>query len=75
MRITMNQKKIKALAAELAKDLKTSEDLSALSAQVMKIAVEAARFKTRGVEQTLIACVDGLTGFPDTKYKLCIISF
>lgn len=38
----MNQKKIQALAEELAKDLKTPEDLSALSAQLTKITVEAA---------------------------------
>ena len=38
----MNNDKIKAMAAELAKDLKTPEDLSALSAQLKKIAVEAA---------------------------------
>lgn len=31
MDITMNNDKLKALAAELAKDLKTPEDLSALS--------------------------------------------
>jgi len=39
---TMNQKRIQALAEELAKDLKTPEDLSALSAQLTKITVEAA---------------------------------
>lgn len=38
----MNQHKIKALALELAKDLKTPEDLSAFSAQLTKITVEAA---------------------------------
>lgn len=38
----MNQDKIKALALELAKDIKTPEDLSALSAQLTKITVEAA---------------------------------
>ena len=38
----MNNEKIKALAAEIAKDLKTPEDLSALSAQLTKITVEAA---------------------------------
>ena len=38
----MNKEKIKALAAEIAKDLKTPEDLSALSAQLTKITVEAA---------------------------------
>ena len=38
----MNQKRIQALAEELAKDLKTPEDLSALSAQLTKITVEAA---------------------------------
>lgn len=38
----MNQEKIKALAAELAKDLKTPADLNALSAQLTKITVEAA---------------------------------
>ena len=38
----MNQDKLNALATELAKDLKTPEDLSALSAQLTKITVEAA---------------------------------
>lgn len=38
----MNQDKMKALAAELAKDLKTPEDLSVFSAQLTKISVEAA---------------------------------
>ena len=38
----MNEKKLKALANELAKDLKTPEDLSALTAQLTKITVEAA---------------------------------
>ena len=40
--MTMNQDKIKALAAELAKDIKTPEDLSAFSVQRTKITVEAA---------------------------------
>jgi len=38
----MNQKQLQALAEELAKDLKTPEELSALSAQLTKIIVEAA---------------------------------
>ena len=38
----MNQEKIKQLAAELAKDLKTPEDLSKLSSELTKITVEAA---------------------------------
>jgi len=38
----MNEKKLKALANELAKDLKTPEDLTALTAQLTKITVEAA---------------------------------
>jgi len=42
MGITMNEKKLKTLANELAKDLKTPEDLSALTAQLTKITVEAA---------------------------------
>jgi transposase-like protein len=42
MGILMNQHKIKALALELAKDLKTPEDLSAFSDQLTKITVEAA---------------------------------
>ncbi len=42
MSMTMNKSKINALAAELAKDLKTPEDLSALSAQLTKMTVEAA---------------------------------
>ena len=39
---TMNEEKIKALALELAKDIKTPEDLSKFSAQLTKITVEAA---------------------------------
>ena len=42
MSMTMNQDKIKALALELAKDIKTPEDLAAFSAQLTKITVEAA---------------------------------
>jgi len=38
----MDQEKLQALAEELAKDLKTPEDLNALSAQLTKITVEAA---------------------------------
>jgi len=37
MGITMNEKKLKALANELAKDLKTPEDLTALTAQLTEI--------------------------------------
>lgn len=36
------EEKLKALASELAKDIKTGEDLSALSAQLVKLTVEAA---------------------------------
>jgi len=42
MGTTMNDKKVKILAKELAKDLKTPEDLSTLMAQLTKITVEAA---------------------------------
>ena len=42
MSYTMNQKKLEALAKELAADLKTPEDLSRLSAQLTKLTVEAA---------------------------------
>ena len=42
MSMTMDQDKLKALAAELAKDLKTPEDLGELSAQLTKLTVEAA---------------------------------
>jgi len=38
----MDQEKLKALAEELAKDVKTPEDLSTLSAQLTKLTVEAA---------------------------------
>jgi len=38
----MDQKKLQALATELAKDIKTPEDLGALSAQLTKLTVEAA---------------------------------
>lgn len=37
-----NQAKLKALAAELAKDIKTGDDLSTLSSQIVKLTVEAA---------------------------------
>lgn len=42
MSITMDKKKLTTLARELAKDIKTSDDLSALSAELTKITVEAA---------------------------------
>lgn len=42
MGITMNEKKLKALANELVKDLKTPKDLSKLTAQLTKITVETA---------------------------------
>ena len=38
----MNEEKLKAFALELAKDIKTPEALSALSAQLTKLTVEAA---------------------------------
>ncbi|MCV6575851.1 MAG: IS256 family transposase, partial [Cohaesibacter sp.] len=38
----MNKKELQALAQELAKDIKTGEDLSALSAELTKLTVEAA---------------------------------
>ena len=41
-RQTSNTDKVSMLATELAKDLKTPEDLSALSAQITKLTVEAA---------------------------------
>lgn len=42
MSITMDKKKLTALACELAKDIKTSDDLSALSAELTKRTVEVA---------------------------------
>ena len=39
---TMNKDKMKAIAAELAKDIKTPDDLSQLSAMLTKLTVEAA---------------------------------
>ena len=42
MSMIMNQDKMKALAVELAKDLKTQKDLSAFGAQLKKVTVEAA---------------------------------
>ena len=38
----MKEVQLKALAAELAEDLKTPEDLSAFSAQLTKMTIEAA---------------------------------
>ncbi len=42
MSMNMDKTKLQALAQELAKDIKTSDDLSAFSAELTKIAVEAA---------------------------------
>ncbi|MFT6926262.1 MAG: putative transposase [Psychromonas sp.] len=39
---TMNKDKLQALADELAKDIKTPNDLSQLSAMLTKLTVEAA---------------------------------
>jgi transposase-like protein len=42
MSIILDEKKLKELAAELAKDIKSEKDLSALSAQLLKLTVETA---------------------------------
>lgn len=42
MEAVMDQKKLQAIAAELAKDIKTEADLGALSAELTKLTVEAA---------------------------------
>lgn len=42
MSMTMDKKKLTALAHELAKDIKTADDLSVLSAELTKLTVEAA---------------------------------
>ena len=42
MSIDLNREKLKALANELAKDIKTEKDLNALSAELLKMTVEAA---------------------------------
>lgn len=42
MSMSMDKNKLQALAKELAKDIKTSDDLSALSAELTKLTVEAA---------------------------------
>ena len=39
---TMERSKLQALAAELAKDIKTEADLNALSRELLKLTVEAA---------------------------------
>ncbi|MCB2388715.1 transposase, partial [Thalassolituus alkanivorans] len=38
----MNQEKLKAMAAELAKDIKSEKDLGALTQQLIKMTVETA---------------------------------
>ncbi len=43
MSILMDQEKLQAIAEELAKGLKTPEDLSQLSALLTKLTVEAAK--------------------------------
>ena len=40
--ITMDRQKLQALAAELAKDIKTEADLNALSRELLKLTVETA---------------------------------
>lgn len=40
--ITMDRQKLQALAAELAKDIKTEADLNALSRELLKFTVETA---------------------------------
>lgn len=42
MSAVMNQDKLKALVAELAKDIKTEKDLGALTQQLVKLTVETA---------------------------------
>lgn len=42
MDLTMDREKLKALAAELAKDIKTEADLNALSRELLKLTVETA---------------------------------
>jgi hypothetical protein len=42
MSAMMNQDKLKALVAELAKDIKTEKDLGALTQQLVKLTVETA---------------------------------
>ena len=42
MSINLDREKLKALAGELAKDIKTEKDLNALSAELLKMTVEAA---------------------------------
>jgi len=42
MEAPMNQDKLRALAAELAKDIKTEQDLSELTRQLVKLTVETA---------------------------------
>jgi transposase-like protein len=42
MSIVLDKEKLKALADELAKDIKTEKDLNALSAELLKMTVEAA---------------------------------
>ena len=42
MSIDLNREKLKALANESAKDIKTEKDLNALSAELLKMTVEAA---------------------------------
>ena len=40
MSIDLNREKLKALADELTKDIKTEKDLNALSAELLKMTVE-----------------------------------
>jgi putative transposase len=53
----MNQKKIQILAEELAKDLKTPEDLSTFSAQLTTITDEAELMSAYGpIADIKLAC-------------------
>ncbi|MEY3978757.1 MAG: hypothetical protein RLZZ375_186 [Pseudomonadota bacterium] len=46
---TMERSKLQALAAELAKDIRTAADLNALSRELLKLTVETAPSAVAGV--------------------------
>ena len=57
----IDQEKLKAMAAELAKDIKTQSDLSDLSASLLKMTVEAALWRSRPLDEVYpLLYLDGI---------------
>ena len=82
----MDEKALKWLATEIAKHIKTEADMTEFSKVLKKMTGEAALGAEltelkRGIQNILIACMDGLKGFPyaintvfpQARIQLCIV--